>query len=228
MTGRVASTVHADDAAKQQAQRLRMALRADLDSGFSLLVREYQHIVYATVLRICGHRHDAEDLTAEVFLRAFRALDSYPAERIDELRLRPWLVTIALNLGRNTARDRSRRPRQVALEEFVERSPPDDAFDGVADQLDQQRTLAELTACLPENQRVAVVLRHVCDLSPAEIATVMGCSEGTVRSHVSRGLGGLRALLVEHAAGLAGIMNGTTAPQAAEVRGKEEVDDLVR
>jgi RNA polymerase sigma-70 factor (ECF subfamily) len=222
-----------DDAAEVRARRLRAALLADLDSGFTLVVREHQHTVFTTVLRICGHRDDAEDLTAEVFLKAYRALCGYPVQRIHELRLRPWLVTIALNLGRNRARDRSRRPRQVAWEEFVERSPPDDAFDDLADRLDQRRVLEELTGCLPEDQRVAVVLRHLCDMPPGEIAAVLGCSEGTVRSHVSRALGRLRALLGEHGAGPAGGGAGTTiaqgtGTQGTGTRGEEEVDGRVR
>jgi RNA polymerase sigma-70 factor (ECF subfamily) len=63
--------------------------------------------------------------------------------------------------------------------------------------IDQRRTLAELTASLPERQRVAVLLRHLCDVPSAEIAEVLGCPEGTVRSYVSRGLDKLRRLLVE-------------------------------
>lgn len=179
-------------------ERLRAALLDDLDSGFALLVREYQQLVYTTVLRVCGHRTDAEDLAAEVFLRAYRALRGYSADRTAELRPRPWLVTIALNIGRNTARDRGRRPLQVPLEEYVERAPRSDAFDEIADRLDQRQVLAELTARLPEPQRVAVLLRHLCELSSAEVAEVLGCPEGTVRSHVSRGLARLRALLGEH------------------------------
>lgn len=126
-----------------QAERLRSALRDDLDSGFALVMREYQHTVYTTVLRVCGHRTDAEDLTVEVFLRAYRAPRGYTAERIDELHLRPWLATTALNMGRSTARDLSRRPRQIALERFIERPLQGDAFDDIAVRLDYQRVLAE-------------------------------------------------------------------------------------
>jgi RNA polymerase sigma factor (sigma-70 family) len=216
--------VSQDEASDPRAERLASALRDDLDSGFALVMREYQHTVYTTVLRVCRHRTDAEDLTAEVFLRAYRALRGYPAERIDELRLRPWLVTIALNMGRNTARDHSRRPREVALDTFVERSPQGDAFDDIAARLDYQRVLPELTACLPETQRVAVLLRHVCELTSAEIAEVMSCPEGTVRSHVSRGLGTLRALLIEcHPTLAADTGLGATGPLVASARRKEEL-----
>lgn len=67
----------------------------------------------------------------------------------------------------------------------------------IAVRLDYQRVLAELTAYLPETQRVAVLLRHLCELTSAEIAEVTNCPEGTVRSHICRGLSKLRALLIE-------------------------------
>jgi RNA polymerase sigma factor (sigma-70 family) len=186
-----------DDSSDHVVERLRDLLRANLDTGFAELMREYQQLVYTIVLRVCDQHVDAEDLAAEVFLRAYRALRTYSDARIAELRLRPWLVTIALNIGRNTSRDRGRRPRQVALDEVAERPPQGDAFDDIVTRIDQRRTLTELTASLPERQRVAVLLRYLCDVPSAEIAEVLGCPEGTARSYVSRGLDKLRRLLVD-------------------------------
>lgn len=192
-----AVTVIEEDPPDHAAERLSDLLRADLDTGFAELMREYQQLVYTIVLRVCDRRADAEDLAAEVFLRVYRALCTYSDARIAELQLRPWLVTIALNMGRNISRDRSRQPRQVALEDVTERLPQGDAFDDIVMRMDQRRMLAELTAFLPHRHRVAVLLRHLCGLSSAEIAEVLGCPEGTVRSYVSRGLDKLRRLLVD-------------------------------
>jgi RNA polymerase sigma factor (sigma-70 family) len=186
-----------EDMAEAAAERLRELLGRDLDAGFAELVCLYQNVIYATVLRACQHPVDAEDLAAEVFLRAYRALRSYDQARIAELQLRPWLVTIALNTWRNTVRDRGRRPAQVPLSQFVERPAQLDVFEAVTDRIDQQRELSRLTAHLPEHQRIAVVLRHVCELSVAEVAQVLGCPEGTAKSHVSRGLSNLRQGLDE-------------------------------
>jgi RNA polymerase sigma-70 factor (ECF subfamily) len=66
-----------------------------------------------------------------------------------------------------------------------------------AERQEKQAELARRLLRLPESQRVAVVLRHVSDLSLAEIAQVLGCPEGTVKSHISRGLARLRALSPE-------------------------------
>lgn len=212
------------DSPDHVAERLRRRLREDLDAGFADLMREYQQLVYTTVRRLCAHRADAEDLSAEVFLRAYRALREYPAARIDALRPRPWLIAIALNTGRNNVRDRGRRPQQVMLDDVEERPRHEDAFDEVVARLDHRRMLADLTACLPEQRRVAVLLRHVCQLSSAEVAEILGCSEGTARSHVSRGLVSLRALLVERYPALAADMGFDVTDSSPKLRGEEKLN----
>lgn len=169
-------------------------LAGDLDRGFAALYDAHRHVLFSTALRVCGHWADAEDLTAEAFLRAYRALAGYPPERILALQARPWLVTILLNTWRNSQRTRARRPIEAPLDE--ESDPPDDAegAERLAERHETRRELAELLLALPEQQRVAVVLRHVSGLSLAEISAVLGAGEGTVKSHISRGLSRLRSL----------------------------------
>ncbi|HWC38317.1 MAG TPA: RNA polymerase sigma factor [Acidimicrobiales bacterium] len=169
-------------------------LSRDVDAAFPELVGSYRQAVYTTVLRMSGPQVDAADLAAEAFLRAYQALRGYPPERIRELQLRPWLVTIALNLWRNQARAASRRPSQVSLDSSPE---PRAAHGGPEEHLRRRElrtAVAGLLTELPDTQRSAVVLRHVLDFPYAEIAAVLGCPEGTAKSHVSRGLERLRAL----------------------------------
>ena len=173
--------------------RIRDALRDDLDRGFALLFEAHQRQLFSTALRLSGRWADAEDLSADAFLRAYRALRGYPPERIAALRPRAWLVTILLNAWRNRQRDAARRPT-APLEAAAE--PADPAADVVGKVTGRETgdELAGLLAQLPQPQRVAVVLRHVGDLSIAEIAEVLGCAEGTAKSHISRGLARLRTL----------------------------------
>lgn len=173
-------------------ERLTALLVRDLDAGFAQVVRVHKGLLFTALLRACGDRRDAEDLTAEAFLRAYRALRGYDTERIRQMRLRPWLLAIALNAWRNLARDRSRRPRHVPLEQAPDRAAHGDQFERAAGRADDQRALAGMLASLPERQRVAVVLRHVCDLPASEVAEVLAVPEGTARSLVSRGLARLR------------------------------------
>jgi RNA polymerase sigma-70 factor (ECF subfamily) len=176
---------------------LTVRLSRDVDGAFPEVVGSYRQAVYTTALRVSGRHVDAGDLAAEAFLRAYRALRGYPPERIRELQLRPWLITIVLNLWRNEVRTASRRPAQVSLES----SPEPRAHSGGPEEHLRRRELRsaveELLAELPEVQRLAVVLRHIVGLRLAEIAAVLGCPEGTAKSHVSRGLARLRTLITD-------------------------------
>jgi RNA polymerase sigma-70 factor (ECF subfamily) len=170
------------------------ALVHDLDRGFIQMFEAYQHVVFSTALRVCGRWADAEDITAESFLRAYRALSGYRHDQVLALRPRSWLLTIALNLWRNQQRDAARRPVHEPWEQGMD---PPDLRPGVADLVglrETERELAALLAALPPDQRAAVVLRHVVDLPVAEIATVLGRPAGTVKSDISRGLRRLREL----------------------------------
>lgn len=170
------------------------ALAADLDVGFVELFNVHRNAVFSTALRVCGRWAEAQDLTAETFLRAYRALTDYDTKRITALQPRPWLLTITLNLWRNAQRDASRRPATTELDSAPEPTDEHQDVEGSVLRNETARELADLLGNLPEEQRIAVVLRHVVDLPIAEIAEVLGRPEGTVKSHISRGLRRLREL----------------------------------
>jgi RNA polymerase sigma factor (sigma-70 family) len=168
-------------------------LADDLDAGFVQLVQNYGPVLQSVALRVTGHPVDAEDLTAETFLRAYRALRDYSPERIAALRPRAWLMTILLNVWRNTVRERQRRPVLVLAAGQGDEAATGPSIEELVERKDDAQQLAQLVTELPAAQRAAVVLRHVVGLPVAEIAVVMDCPEGTVKSHVSRGLARLRA-----------------------------------
>jgi RNA polymerase sigma-70 factor, ECF subfamily len=169
---------------------LAAALAADLDGAFERLVVAHQDRLFTIAFRTGGNRHDAEELVQDCFVRAYRALASYPAARIQELRLRGWLTTILLNAGRNRA-----RIRRVPTTELVFDPGSEPRADPLA-RRDERETWARLLATLTPAQRTAVVLRHVDGMSYAEIAAATGRPEGTVKAHVHRGLAALRTALV--------------------------------
>lgn len=174
---------------------LRTALVTDLDAGFADVVQVHERIVYSVALQLSYSRPDAEDLAADAFLRAYRALRGYDVGRIEALRIRPWLLTIVRNTARNAARDASRRPAPPPAFDATEGPSAAPSVEEQAERYEDQRELGAALAQLPEVQRLAVVLRHVVDLPTAEVAEILGCPEGTAKSHVSRGLQRLRALL---------------------------------
>lgn len=163
------------------------------------VVRTHSARVYRLAFRLTGNRADAEDLTQEVFVRVFRALDNYRPGTFEG-----WLHRITTNLFLDLARRRA-RIRFEALPEDAERVPGrerspeqvyhDDNFDG-----DVQRALD----ALPPDFRAAVVLCDIEGLSYEEIAATLGIKLGTVRSRIHRGRSLLREALAHRAPRQAG------------------------
>lgn len=166
-------------------EELTAELARNLDGAFPAVVDHMGRRLYWGLRRMSGDHQEAEDLTQEALIRAYNALQSYEASRIRALKLEPWLWTIALNLGRNHLRDRSRRPTFVPeVDEGVEDPdvPDGEAWD-------------ERLGALNEHQRAAVVMRHVVGMSVGEISEAVGRPEGTVKADIHRGLAKLRQVM---------------------------------
>jgi len=159
-----------------------------VDRLFERMVHEHKDRVFAASLAMTGNRHDAEDVAQDTFLRAYRALETYSPERIRDLKERAWLHRITVNVVRN--RVRGVKPQLVELNgSESDHSPGPEAKAMEHMQIDE---LATRVADLPIRYREAVVLRHVRDLSYAEVAEALGLPVGTVKSNVHRGLKLLR------------------------------------
>ena len=166
-------------------------LATDLDGSFEELVASQVDRLFSIALRVLGDRGDAEEAAQDALVRAYRALDGYEADRIRELRLRPWLTTIVVNVCRNRTRVRRVRTTELGFEPGAE-----PATDPVA-RRDVRDAWASLLATLPPAQRIAIVLRHVDGLSYAEMAAALDKPEGTLKAQVHRGLASLRHALTD-------------------------------
>ncbi len=158
------------------------------------IVTEHSGRVYRLAYRLTGNRHDAEDLTQEVFVRVFRSLHTYTPGTFEG-----WLHRITTNLFLDSVR-RKARIRFEALPEDAERvagrtPSPAQAVDDAMLDADVQAALDSLA---PEF-RAAVVLCDVEGLSYEEIAAALGIKLGTVRSRIHRGRAALRAALAHRA-----------------------------
>jgi RNA polymerase sigma-70 factor (ECF subfamily) len=182
------------------AADLTRALARNLDAAFERLVLTHEDRLYTIALRMLGDSRDAEEVAQDAFVRAYRALGSYDAQRILDLQLRPWLTTIVLNLCRNRAR--RHEPLSQPLDGDDERAAPAARLVSndntgspheAAVRRESARAWASLVAGLPLRYRTAVVLRHVDGLSYAEMSIALGRPEGTLKAQVHRGLALLRA-----------------------------------
>ena len=151
--------------------------------------------VFRLAYRLTGNRHDAEDLTQEVFVRVFRSLDTYTPGTFEG-----WLHRITTNLFLDQARRKQRIRFDALSQERADRlasalPTPDLAY---TDQRFDDDIEAALQA-LPPDFRAAVVLCDVEGLSYEEIAQIMGAKLGTVRSRIHRGRSMLREALAHRA-----------------------------
>lgn len=159
------------------------------------VVRDHGDRVYRLAYRLTGNRHDAEDLTQEVFVRVFRSLSQYTPGTFEG-----WLHRITTNLFLDGVR-RKARIRFDALpddagERLAGREPgPAQAYDDATYDADVQAALDRL----PAEFRAAVVLCDIEGLSYEEIADVLGIKLGTVRSRIHRGRAQLREALAHRA-----------------------------
>jgi RNA polymerase sigma-70 factor, ECF subfamily len=159
------------------------------------LVRTHSARVYRLAYRLTGNKHDAEDLTQEVFVRVFRSLSSYTPGTFEG-----WLYRITTNLFLDGARRRQRIRFDGLPEDAHDRLPA--KGEGPAEKLDSHHfdhDVQDALAALPEDFRAAVVLCDIEGMTYDEIADVLDVKLGTVRSRIHRGRSMLRKHL-EHRA----------------------------
>jgi len=157
--------------------------------AFDLLVLKYQHKILSLVTRFVRDPHEAQDVAQEAFIKAYRALANFRGESA----FYTWLYRIAINTAKNQLASRNRKPREVdASIEDVEFYEGEHALKDIdsperlllRDEI--EATVNQSIQQLPEDLRMALTLREFEGLSYEDIAEVMQCPVGTVRSRIFR------------------------------------------
>lgn len=171
------------------------------EEGFRALLDAHQTYVFALCWRLTGSRHEAMDLTQEVFLRVISALPRlrpHPS-------LRPWLRRVAVNLCASHGKNRARgEALQDHLEDGGGQRTVAGSFDPVGETVaarDELDRVGRVLRQLGPAHRTALVLNVVEDLSGPQIARIMGLPVGTVKSYVSRARARLRRAMSENKEG---------------------------
>jgi RNA polymerase sigma-70 factor (ECF subfamily) len=157
--------------------------------AFDLLVLKYQHRIFGLISRYVYDADEVQDVAQEAFIKAYRALPRFRGESA----FYTWLYRIAINTAKNHLVSRSRRPpgSDVEIEDaeyfasgeaLHEIETPENALFGAELKAVVERAISEL----PEDLRTAVTLREFDGLSYEDIAEVMDCPVGTVRSRIFR------------------------------------------
>ncbi|MCI0452846.1 MAG: RNA polymerase sigma factor [Candidatus Latescibacteria bacterium] len=183
---------------REQSPQLVERLRAGEPAAFREMVECYQRDIYALAYDLCGNHHDAEDLSQEVFIKAFRGIGNFRADA----KLGSWLYRIAMNAHIDSKR---RKPVQLVSIDAYASDPEEPASDRMAElaaaearpdqsagaarfQVDVENALGVLSA----QERTVFVLRHYHDMKIGEISESLSIAEGTVKSLLFRSMRKLR------------------------------------
>ncbi len=168
------------DPDRELVERARMGER----SAFDLLVARYRRRLLRLVLRLLRDQAEAEDVVQETFLKAFRALPRFRGEAA----FYTWLYRIALNGARNAILRRRQRsaPSGVVPAQLTAPVPEVGTPESMLLSKQVMQTIDAAMEALPLELRTAIVLREIEGLSYEEIAQIMECPLGTVRSRIFR------------------------------------------
>jgi len=179
----------------EQEVALVQRARAGDRAAFDELVRRHADGLYAVVVRLCASGQEAEEVTQEAFLRAWRGLPGFRGGS----QFFTWLYRIGVNEARRRSEPR-RGERVVSLDEHRGRDVPDGSMrpDDRAEQADLRCEIDRAIGALPVDHRAALVLRDIEGLSTAQAAAVLGLREAAVKSRLHRARAALRLALAHH------------------------------
>jgi RNA polymerase sigma-70 factor (ECF subfamily) len=166
--------------------------KAELDDQFSELYRSHLRDVYSYSYYRVGNHHDAEDLTEQTFLQAYRHFERATREAHGRP-LRPWLIRIAHNLAANYYRDRSRRP-QTAIDEAGPISAPH-TTEALVEGREELLEVLGAVEQLPDDRREALIMRFALGMDNREIARAMGRSDGATKVLLHRAIRQLQEIV---------------------------------
>jgi RNA polymerase sigma-70 factor (ECF subfamily) len=173
-----------------EEQRLILQVQEGNRDAFRVLIETFMKQAYDVAFGMVGNHDDADDIAQEAFVKVHRAIRTFRGDS----GFGTWLFRIVTNLSLNRLKQKKRRQRREVDLTIAENevSPMDSQTMETRDtQMHVERALHEL----PTLQRAVVMLRHMNGLSTRQVSRILECSEGTVKTHLHRGLKKMRMKL---------------------------------
>lgn len=173
--------------------------KAKSDQDFEDIVAQNESRIFNTIYAFTGDYEDALDLTQETFISAYRHMDKFRSES----NIYTWLYRIAINLCKKDYNKKNRRglvfTRSLddpqTLQQVAGQASQDESAAEILEINEEQAAIRREIAALPKKYRAVIVLKYMQDLSYEEIADILGCGIGTVKSRLSRAKEKLRQRL---------------------------------
>jgi RNA polymerase sigma-70 factor (ECF subfamily) len=180
--------------APDERQLVQLAGNGDHEA-FRMLVERYMKQAYNIAFGVVNNHEDAEDVAQDAFVRIYHSLKSFRGDS----EFSTWMYRIVMNLSLNRVKQLQKQMRRTRRSEDIEMVPaaPEPSHSGLLDaRLQVERALHEL----PTLQRAVVILRHLDGLSTRQVSSILKCSQGTVKTHLHRGLKKMKLMLksLEH------------------------------
>lgn len=183
---------------EQREKRLIKKVKKGDHRAFSELVDLYKNSVYSICLRMVGNRQEAEDLSQEVFIRAYHHIDKYDIDR----KFSTWIFRIATNLSIDYLRKKkpsvyldADMPGSEGFTLSTQLASDDPLPDELVVREEEEKWLQAEIGQLPEKYRTAIILKYIEDLSLKEISAILGIPVATVKTRIHRGREALRERL---------------------------------
>ena len=177
---------------KADAEIVANVLKGDVQS-YALLIEAYKGPVFNLAFRMTGSYSDADDLTQEIFIRAYQKLHQFDQDK----KYFTWLYTLGINLIRNHLKKKAKDvANHTTNRQFPEpQTKGDESREGDFPSEDSMRRLDENMQKLPVDLREAIILKFYQDLTFEEVAAITGDSLSAVKMRVYRGLEKLKQLM---------------------------------
>lgn len=174
------------------------AVKGD-NSAFEALMEKHMGIIYNIALRMTANQDDAEDMTQEIMIKIFRSLGSFKGNS----KFSTWIYRVAVNTCLDELKKKKNK-KHLSLDAEISGDDGENQIEIKDDspspeKLAEQNELRDLVAAavklLSDEHRAVIVLRDIRGMSYSEIAGILGCSDGTVKSRISRARAQLKMIL---------------------------------